>query len=292
MAVKGRVLQAVIAIVVIGLLAAVFFALNGGNDRKEDGPKDDGGTGNAQPVFKRMNVTIMDAYLTDKVTSYIVPPITSQVFLVLDLRIGNPLGIEYNLSVDLIAIGFDGGTESPSIMGDYVGHAFSRYEHIMPFSSISGLIYYPIFTDRTVTNISFMDNLHNLTFSKDLVNASDLEMRRWTTPLRFEIVGCGRDPAGSAREDLLYIDLRVTDPSDNASHFQCWLLDLECHDGVVLDGLFVPQPNDPIFMPGWDVTYRVYFDIPVGSPDRPKTLYQAVEGMSLDVDEGMYEGLI
>jgi hypothetical protein len=161
-----------------------------------------------------------------------------------------------------------------------------------PGSSVSGYLYYDLFPVENVYRIQYLETDLNLTFSRNLTGI-EYDHRSWVTPLQFRITGCGRDGNGSGREKFLHIFLEVTNPTQNSSHFQMWLLDLECWNGVKLDGLFINQPEgDYKFLPGWNVTYKVYFDIPRGSPDKPKILYQDVENVYLEVDEAFYQGYI
>jgi len=278
---------AVVAFIVTASIVLNIVLRNDHGDVSDDG-KDDGGD---QVIFDELDVRIDDAFTTDKLTSMIGPPLFTQVFLVLDLTIGNPLDDNISLFLDMIMLRTDRGEVPPTFMTVYVGRALPSREDMRARSNISGYLHFAIFPEEELIGLQYRENAYNMAFYLDLRNLT-LEERLWKTPLAFEITGCGRDPAGSGKERYLFFELQVTDPGDNASHFQCWLLDLVCMNSVHLDGLFVEEPENEIFRPGWNVTYKVYFDIPVGSPDRPKVLYQVSEGMYLDIDESLYIDLM
>jgi len=244
-----------------------------------------------ETVFTDLGATVNDAFTTDRATSIVTPPLHTQVFLVLDIGIANPMDRDVEFFTDFLQLEVDDGSLGPSLMYQFVGRSLLPVETIPANGSISGYVHFPFFTNQTLGALSYSDTTYNVSFSFDLGNGS-FEHRPWRTPLEFEVVGCGRDGPASGREELLYFELRVVNPGQNVTHFPCWLIDLECRNGVMLDGLFVPELEDGGFRPGWNVTYKVYFDIPHGSPDEPKTLFQASEGMSIDVDPGLFEGLI
>ncbi len=243
------------------------------------------------PRFKEMGVRVMDAFTTDKVTSMVVPPMYSMVFLVLELEVNNPIDGDITLFFDLVTLSKDGGDIGPSMMGDFVGRAFSRRMNISSGSNVTGYLHFAIFPGERPSGLYYRDTTYNVTFHLDLQNLT-FDHRLWRTPLDFSITGCGRDPVGSGRESLLYFLLEVNNPSYNATHFRCWLIDLMCENGVKLDGLHIEEPGDKRFLPGRNETYKVYFDIPMGSPDRPKSMYQTDEGMSIELDSELYEDLV
>ncbi|MBN1539337.1 MAG: hypothetical protein JW939_04270 [Candidatus Thermoplasmatota archaeon] len=278
----GAVALLFLTAVVVGVIS---FSMNG-----KEGDGNDGG----EPEIKltEMNVTVIDVFTTDRVTGLVTPVLFTQNFLVLDLKFENPLDENITFKPFEVELVTDRETHGTNLMDEFVGRAFGAKVNMTPFSSISGYLYYAIFPVENVYRIQYLDTAFNITFSRNL-SGFDQEHRPWITPLEFRITGCGRDENGSGKERFLHFFLEVTNPTQNSSHFQMWLLDLDCWNGVKLDGLFIPQPEgDYKFLPGWNVTYKVYFDIPRGSPDRPKVLYQDVEDVYLDVDEQLYQGLI
>ncbi len=242
--------------------------------------------------FTEMEVTVMDSFTTDRVTGLVTPPLFTTNFLVLDMEFTNPLNETIFFLPNSLEFVTDRDTYGPNLFDEFVGRGLGQSENITPLSSISGYLYFDLFPTEKPLRLVYRDTDYNLTFSVNL-SGIDPDYRPWKTPLDIKITGCGREENGSGREQLLYFTLQVNNPTDNSSHFQFWLMDLECFNGVILDGQFLPQPEgDYKFRPGWNVTYKMYFDIPPGSPDIPKTLYQEVEGVYLNVDESLYEGVI
>jgi len=297
----GLVKQLLIAGIVVIIVAGSILALNFLSEKEGKDPDDidetnhddtpDDEPDDIQPIpYHALNVTLLDAYTTDKIDVHEDPDMGSGVFLVLNISILNDMDV--NLTIipcDIQLIGPEGRL-FPILMYDFLGDAFEDSEMIPQGSSSLGLLHYLVQKEQKWSNITYKDHNRNVTFVVDL-DLEEIEFRPWKTPLLFEITGCGREPNGSGKEQYLYFDLWVRNPSKNNTYFQCWIIDLMCHNGVKLDGLFVPEPTAP-FPPGGNVTYRIYFDINWGSPEKPKTLYESLEGMYIDIDEGMYEGLI
>ncbi|MBN1391158.1 MAG: hypothetical protein JXA22_11005 [Candidatus Thermoplasmatota archaeon] len=274
------------ALLFIVVIIITVLSLSGDHDGNGGGWED------PEMELTEMNITVRDAFTTDRVTGLVTPGLFTQNFLVLDIEFQNPLDENVTFMPSNVELVTSRETHGTTLMNEFIGRAFEREVNMTPLSSISGYLYYPIFPVEEMIRIQYLEMGFNLTFS---VNLSDLEIdhRPWISPLEFRIIGCGRDGNGSGKEQFLYFDLEVKNPTQNCSHFQMWLFDLECWNGVKLDGLFVPEPQgDHKFLPGWNVTYSIYFDIPRGSPDRPKAIYQDVEGMSLEIDEDLYSDLI
>jgi hypothetical protein len=274
------------AAIILFSLAVIITAISVPDEKRDHAEEE-------PPVrMEEMDIAINDIFTTDRVTGLVTPPYFTMNFLVLDIGISNPLDRNITFSPSMVNLITDGETYGPSLMDEFVGRSFGREVNIPPRSSASGYLHFNIFPDERPLRILYNDTEYNVTFSVDLTDIS-YDHRPWETPLEFRITGCGRDENGSGRENYLYFYLEVSNPSDNASHFQCWLIDLDCRNGVKLDGLFVPQPEgDYKFLPGQNVTYKVYFDIPGGSQDRPEVMYQDTEGMRIDIDEELYRGLI
>jgi len=271
------------------LTAVVVTVLSFSGDREGR----DGNNGEEPEVrLTEMNVTFIDVFTTDRVTGLVTPALFTMNFLIIDLEIENPLNEDITFKPSNVELVTDRETHGTNLMDEFVGRAFPAKVNMTPFSTISGYLYYAIFPEENIYRLQYLDTAFNITFSKNLTSIG-YDHRPWVTPLQFRITGCGRDENGTGRERFLHFFLEVKNPTQNSSHFQMWLLDLDCWNGVKLDGLFIPQPEgDYKFLPGWNVTYKVYFDIPRGSPDRPRVLYQDVENIFLDVDESLYRNLI
>ncbi|MFW3146311.1 MAG: hypothetical protein ACMUIE_05820 [Thermoplasmatota archaeon] len=289
---RERKVLLVLSVLISLLVISVIFIGLGSRDwnDNEEGFADD----HEEPdvILDFLNMTVIDVFSTDRVTTWVTPPLFTMEFIVLNVIIENPLTRDVVISTSLIDLETTMAVYQPTNVSEFIGLGFGEYEVLPAKGDLSGFIFYTVYPNETLLGLSYEERLYNTTFDADLTNMEP-EFRPWKTPLEFRVTGCGRDMNGSGREQFLYFNLEVTNPTLNSTHFPVWLIDMTCHNGVHLDVLLIShEENQDPFEAGWNKTFKLYFDIPSGSPDLPRILYQDDEGMYMEIPSSLYEGLI
>lgn len=233
-----------------------------------------------------VKVKVKDIFTTDRVTSLEYPE-GGGSWLVIWLEVENRGEKPLTWGDFRIELVTNKGYVEPNFFFEKINNSFM--DDVPPGESGGGWLHFPLKYSEEPEALSV--RVYPYEYRTEIVLEKDIDFRPWVSPLQIEILRCGREN-GTERENFLYMDIRVVNSGENVTQFQAWTLDLNCTSGTWLDALFVPQYSDLDVHPGEVEEYRLYFDIPPGSPDLPKTLIDDVNGLYIDVDPSLYEGLI
>ncbi|MCD6382915.1 MAG: hypothetical protein J7L88_00440 [Thermoplasmata archaeon] len=272
-----NLLLLITALVVLGTLA--FLLIPQSDDKKEKPEVIE----SPPPV----NVTVRDVFTTDRITSRMTP--FGYRWLMIYLEIVNMGNLTLGYGDLRITVETNLGALNLESMTEYINNSFF-FNELNPGGKVEGWGALTLQYSEKPFRLSVVAVLYNRTTVK-IALPDNVDYRPWRSPARIEIQGCGREN-GTEREKYLYMDIRVENVGENVTHFEAWHLTLNCTSGTVLDAIEVPQPPDTSLYPGEVEYYRLYFDIPPGSPNLPETLVDDLDGLYIEVDPSLYEGLI
>ncbi len=265
------------ALVVLGTFA--FLLAHQGGDEK--------GTPKEKEMQIPINVTVRDIFTTDRLTSRMTPLGYRWLMIYIEMENLGDLTLTF---FDLyITLETNLGSEDIVTLTEYINNSFF-FNEVTPGGRVEGWGAFTLQYHEKPFRLSVEAGPYNRT-TVEVGLPDNIEFRPWRSPARIEILGCGREN-GTEREKYLYMDMKVTNIGENVTHFEAWHLTLNCTSGTVLDAIEVPQPPDTTLYPGEVEYYRLFFDIPPGSPDLPETLVDDLDGLYIVVDPSLYQGLI
>ncbi|MCD6111558.1 MAG: hypothetical protein J7K08_07835 [Thermoplasmata archaeon] len=265
------------ALVVLGTFA--FLLARQGGDEK--------GTPKEKEMQIPINVTVRDIFTTDRLTSRMTPLGYRWLMIYIEMENLGDLTLTF---FDLyITLETNLGSEDIETLTEYINNSFF-FNEVTPGGWVEGWGAFTLQYHEKPFRLSVEAGPYNRT-TVEVGLPDNIEFRPWRSPARIEILGCGREN-GTEREKYLYMDIKVTNIGENVTHFEAWHLTLNCTSGTVLDAIEVPQPPDTTLYPGEVEYYRLFFDIPPGSPDLPETLVDDLDGLYIVVDPSLYQGLI
>lgn len=239
----------------------------------------------------RLKVEIKDAFLTDRITyQHGVKGSTSQ-FAVLWLNITND-GSKKTRLIEC-GIGLETGTgsvESESSHG-LIPKEMDLFKELEPDETIEGWIFYNIYPNEVPIGLSIGANSPNVkTIDLDL-SGQELPFRPWKTPLEIEINGCARDGSDEQHPGTFYMSITISCTGMNSTHPDVWHMTMNMTNGDIRDAMMGNPSEEAVFNFGQEGTFKIYFDVPAGSTEKPEVLASEIDGIYLDIDPVMFEDL-